>query len=294
MSLAHPRSRGPVAIATCAAVAGTEPDDLQLIQALDRRGIAAEHVVWDKDDVDCTSFQLVVIRSTWDYPKRHTEFLKWAARLRRVLNPLPILRWNTDKRYLADLAARGLPVIPTRFLAPGEPFEPPVEPFVVKPAISCGAKETARYEVGQRSRACEHVQRLSASGQTVLIQPYLSAIAAAGEVALNFIGGAYSHSVRRGPVLKQAGVVRGGETVASNIRAYEASPAELALAQKALGALPCAPADLLYARVDLAPGPAGEPLILEVELTEPSLFLGFSESAAERLAQAIASALAAG
>jgi hypothetical protein len=107
-----------VAIATCAAVAGVEMEDLLLIEALRRKGINAVHAIWNDPAVDWLSFSLVVIRSTWDYPDFHAEFLAWAGKLRRVLNPLPILRWNTDKRYLNDLGSAGLPVIPTRFLKP--------------------------------------------------------------------------------------------------------------------------------------------------------------------------------
>jgi glutathione synthase/RimK-type ligase-like ATP-grasp enzyme len=288
---AGPR-RGPVAIASCKAVAGTEEDDLRVIDALGRRGVDAVHAAWDDPGVDWPSFQLAVVRSTWDYPDRRDEFLAWAARLRRVLNPLSILRWNTDKRYLDDLARAGLPVIPTRFLQPGDVFEPPPWPFVVKPAVSCGAKATARYRAGDGTGAGGHVRRLQAGGRTVMIQPYQSAIEAEGETAVLFIGGAYSHSIRRGALLKEIGQTPKAEMTPLGVRAHRATAAERSLAEKALSAVPGGPSELLYARVDLAPGPAGQPLLLELELTEPSLFLGFGEGSAERLADGIAAALA--
>jgi glutathione synthase/RimK-type ligase-like ATP-grasp enzyme len=280
-----------VAIATCTAVVGKEQDDLLLINALRRRGVATVHAAWDDVHVDWPSFALVVVRSTWDYPDRRDEFLARSARLRRVLNPLPVLRWNTDKRYLDDLARAGLPVIPTEFLAPADTFEPPSWPFVVKPAVSCGAKQTARYDAAEGAEARAHVRQLQARGRTVMIQPYLSDIEATGEVALMFVDGVYSHSVRRGALLKHPGLIHEGELVPLNIREYEATAEERALAQRALAAVP-ASAPLLYARVDLVPGPRGQPLILEVELTEPSLFLGFCPASVERLAEAIVSALA--
>jgi hypothetical protein len=146
------RSRDAVAIATCSAVAGKEKDDLQVIRALGERGVTAVHAAWDDPCVDWRSFSLVVIRSTWDYPERRDEFLTWAAQLHTMLNPLPVLQWNTDKHYLSDLGRAGLPVIATTFLEPGEPFEPPAWPFVVKPAVSCSAKNTARYSAGDASR----------------------------------------------------------------------------------------------------------------------------------------------
>jgi hypothetical protein len=125
-----------------------------------------------------------------------------------------------------------------------------------------------------------------------MVQPYLSAIESQGEVALVFIGGAYSHSVRRGALLKHPGMIHEDKMVPLNIRHYEATAAERALAKQALSLLPDDWPELLYARVDLAPGPAGKPLILEVELTEPSLFLSFCPAAVEELAKGIVSTLA--
>jgi glutathione synthase/RimK-type ligase-like ATP-grasp enzyme len=285
---------GPVAIASCTAVVGKDEDDLRLISALAKRGIAAVHAAWDDDLVNWQSFPLVIIRSTWDYPERRDEFLARVSGLRRVLNPLPILQWNTDKHYLQDLARAGLPVIPTHFLGPTDFFDPPLWPFVVKPAVSCGAKQTARYLAGDNDLARKHVRQLQTAGRTVMVQPYLSKIEAEGEAALMFIDGQFSHSIRRGALLKQAGLVHEGETIPLNVRAYEATAEEQALAVRALSASPPGSSPLLYARVDLAPGLDGQPLILEVELTEPSLFLEFSPNAVDLLADAIVSALVSG
>jgi glutathione synthase/RimK-type ligase-like ATP-grasp enzyme len=280
-----------VAIATCAEVVGRESDDLRVIEALRRRGVAAVHAVWDDSEVDWPAFALVVIRSTWDYPERRGAFLAWAKQLRRVLNPLPILRWNTDKRYLDDLARAGLPVIPTRFLEPADAFEPPPPPFVVKPAVSCGAKDTARYEAADEASAWDHVRRLQTSGRTVMVQPYLSDIEAKGEVAVLFIGGAYSHSICRGALLIHSGSAESEAALPLNVRGHEATSEELSLAEQVMAQLPGDSSALLYGRVDLVPGPDGKPLILEVELTEPSLFLDFSKGGVERLADCIVTAL---
>ncbi len=281
-----------VAIATCAAVAGVEMEDLLLIEALGRRGINAVHAIWNDSAVDWSSFPLVVIRSTWDYPDFHGEFLAWAGKLRRVFNPLPILRWNTDKRYLNDLDRAGLPVIPTRFLEPGDVFDPPSSPFVIKPAVSCGAKDTARYDASSIAKACEHVRRLQANGRTVLVQPYLADIEEKGEVAIMFLGGTYSHSIRRGALLNDIGLPNDGQTVPLNVQTHEATKEERSLAEEVMLHIPGEAADLLYGRVDLVPGPNGKLMVLEVELTEPSLFLDFSTGGIERLADAVASACA--
>jgi glutathione synthase/RimK-type ligase-like ATP-grasp enzyme len=281
---------GPVALATCAAVAGTEEDDLRVIETLGRRGIVAIHAVWNDPKVDWRSFRLVVVRSTWDYIERRSAFLTWADKLPRVFNPAPVLRWNTDKHYLADLAKAGLPVISTRFLAPGDTFKLPPAPFVIKPSISCAAKDTARYEPGEKA-ALDHVQRLQAQGCTVMVQPYLSQIETAGEVAVIFIGGAYSHSIRRSALLKAGAGPDQAQALPLNVHRYDAARQELQLAEHVMRHLPVDPADLLYARVDLVPGRNGDPLILEVELTEPALFLAFSDGGADRLAHAIVAAL---
>jgi hypothetical protein len=285
-----PPQPAAVAIATCGAVAGVEREDLQVIEALSRRGINAVHAVWNDPAVDWSLFPLVVIRSTWDYPDLHREFLAWADQLRSVLNPLPILRWNTNKRYLGDLAGAELPVIPTHFLGPEDVFEPPSSSFVVKPAVSCGAKDTARYDATSIAKARDHVRRLQASGCTVLVQPYLAAVEAKGEVAIMFIGGAYSHSIRRGALLNDIGLPEDGQIMPLNVQTYEATPEERSLAEKVMLHIPGDPADLLYGRVDLVPGPNGKAMILEVELTEPTLFLEFSNGGVERLADRIASA----
>src|SRR5205814_2045769 len=124
--------------------------------SLRRQEIEAVHAVWDDSAVDWSLFRLVVIRSTWDYPERHAAFLAWVDSLPRVLNPAEVVRWNTDKRYLADLARAGFPTVPTRFLAPADAFDPPSNPFVVKPAVSCAARDTARYEAGDEVQPREH------------------------------------------------------------------------------------------------------------------------------------------
>ena len=286
-----------IAIATCAEVVNKDYDDLQVIAALRRRGLHAVHAVWDDPRVDWPAYSLVVVRSTWDYPDRCGEFLAWAGRQRRVLNPLSILQWNTNKRYLDDLAAAGMPVVPTRFLEPGDSFDPPSGPFVVKPSISCGAKDTARYSAEEIAPAQSHVLRLQSAGRTVMIQPYLSGIETTGEISLIYIGGVYSHSICRDPSLKHSGPPHKNEVTPlsvdgyENVRNHEPTTNERSLAEQAMAYVLRREPNLLYARVDLIPGPNGEPSILEVELTEPTLFLAqFSPNGVERLAECIARA----
>lgn len=283
--------RPAIALASCSAVAGQDSDDLAVIAALRRRGVVAVHATWDDPACDWSAFDLVVVRSTWDYPARHAAFLAWAATLPRVFNPYPVLRWNTDKRYLDDLAAAGLPVIPTRFLGASDPFEPPATPFVVKPAVSCGAMDTARYEPGEHARARAHVRRLQAEGRTVMVQPYLEGIDTRGEVGVCFLGSSFSHAIRRGALLERGAPASEDHPLPFTVARHPPTAAERTLAEQSLRHVPGGRSAVLYARVDLAPGPDGEPIILEVELTEPALFLDFSDGGADRLAEGIVRAL---
>lgn len=277
-----------VALATCAEVAEGDEDAPALIAALADRGIAGVPAVWDDGTVDWAGFDLVVVRSTWDYAERRDAFLAWAAALPRVLNELDVLRRNTDKRYLRELERAGVPVVPTRFLEPGENFEAPHGHFVVKPAVSAGARHSARYEPGQAAEAQAHVARLHGLGRAVMVQPYVDGVETHGETALVYIGGSYSHSVRKAPLLLPGQAPGEALYLEEEVEAARPSQAECAVADAALR---LGPEGLLYARVDLVPGPEG-PVVLEVELTEPSLWLGYAVGAADRFADAIAEAVA--
>ena len=277
--MARPR----VALATCRGLPDLFEDDAALPAALAAVGVDAQPAVWDDPAVDWAAFDLVVVRSTWDYVPRREEFVAWARSVPRLANPADVVAWNTDKRYLRDLAAAGVPVVPTQWVEPGEPYDPPAGEHVVKPAVSASAADTARYAAGQDSRA--HVARMQAAGRTAMVQPYLTAIEEAGETSVLHVGGRYSHAARKAPVL----VPDLDDPDDVEITAREPSVAELALAQAALAAVPGGP--LLFSRTDLVPGPDGEPLLLELELTEPCLFLATAPAAAERLAEAVAAAV---
>lgn len=275
------RARPRVGLATSAGYPGLHVDERLVLAPLDRLGVAAEVVRWDDEGVDWAAYDLVVVRSTWDYTVRREEFLAWAASVPRLANPAAVLTWNTDKRYLAELAAAGVPVVPTAFVAPGQAYDVPAHEHVVKPTVSAGARDTRRFAAGEDSMP--HASGLLEAGRTVMVQPYQAAVDAAGETALLFFLGAHSHAARKAPVLVP--------TLASpdqvEIAPREASPAELEVAGAALAAVPHEES-LLYARVDLVPGPDGAPLVMELEVTEPSLFLTQSPGAADRFAQAVA------
>jgi glutathione synthase/RimK-type ligase-like ATP-grasp enzyme len=271
-----------VALATSAQIPDGDEDAIGLIAVLAARGIEAVSAVWDDAAIDWHEFDLVVVRSTWDYAERRGEFLRWAESLPRVANPAPILRWNTDKQqYLADLERAGVAVVPTRFIPPGAPFERPDEPFVLKPAISAGGRNSAWFDPADEGEARALVSRLHGQGRTAMIQPYLGDIS---ETALIYVGGSCSHAVRRRVPLPRASE-RAVFYLEETVSPFAPSASELAIAERALAV---APGELLYGRVDLV----GDS-VLELEVTEPSLYLSLGRAATELFADAIARAAAA-
>jgi glutathione synthase/RimK-type ligase-like ATP-grasp enzyme len=280
-----------VALVTCSAVPDLDPDDRLLLGPLADRAVSVAPAVWDDPTVDWASFDLVVLRSTWDYASRRDEFVAWADRVPRLVNPAGVVAWNTDKRYLRELESGGVPVIATTWIEPDDVWSMPAEgEWVIKPAVSAGGKDTGRYDASDpahRGHAATHVARLQAAGRLVMVQPYLPAVDSYGETAVLFLGGEYSHSIRKDPLLGGPDLGDVELYRAEEITARLPTPSELSVAEKALAVVPGGPDQLLYARIDLIPGLDGEPLLVELELTEPSLFLRTSSAAADRLADAI-------
>jgi hypothetical protein len=275
-----------IAFVTCSEIPELDPDDRLVFEPLAALDIAVEPAVWDDPSVDWNRFDLAVLRSTWDYAPRRSEFLSWAQTVPRLANDAATVGWNTDKGYLDELA--GLAVVPTAWIKPGDVWAAPASgEWVIKPAISAGSKDTGRYDLAdpaERDHAEKHVRRLTETGLVTMIQPYLDAVDTYGETALIFIGGTYSHAIRKGPLLDGPDFGVEGLYKVEDITPREPSPAERDLAAKVVAARA---SETLYARVDLVPGPDGEPLLIELELTEPSLFFGHGPGSAARFAAAI-------
>ena len=269
-----------IALATCELWPDLDVDGPELIAALTAEGLVVELHAWDSE-VDWAGFDLVVIRTTWDYWDRHEKFLAWTRSVPRLANSGEIVAWNIDKTYLRRLADAGIPIVPTIWLEPGEAFESPAEPFVIKPSVSAGARDTAAYEGGDRS-AQAHVARLHAAGKTVMVQPYMHSVDADGETALLVFDGQFSHAARKSAVLS----IGGGEPELGSWSMEPRTPidAEVEMAMRVVETAQCWGDDLLYARVDLLPGP----VLIELEVMEPALFLGFAPGSAQRFAQAVA------
>ncbi|GAA1833323.1 hypothetical protein [Actinomadura chokoriensis] len=279
-----------IAFATCSWLPGGSDDVRDLTGALASLGVEAEPVIWD-GGADWSRYDLVVIRSTWDYTSRRDAYVAWAEGLPHVLNPAEIIRWNTDKRYLRDLADAGLPVVPTLWDPEDIPSDWPE--YVIKPAVSIGSGDTARWGPGEEEQARAHLRSLRDAGRTAMVQPYLAAVDTAGETALVFCDGEYSHAGRKAQILTAGAGVQGSvrdDATRGQVTAATATEAELDVANRALAAVPGG-ADLLYARVDLIPGPDGTPMIIELELTEPNLYLHHGAGSADRFAKAIAARL---
>lgn len=278
-----------IALATCRGLPRGNEEFPPLIEALGRLGARAEAVIWDEGSVDWAGFDAVVIRGTWDYQMKLEAFLAWTEAVSeqtRLLNPATTVRWNTDKVYLRDLVAAGVPVVPTYWPERGLPE---LGDFVVKPSVSAGGMNAKRFDAGARDAAQVHADKIRAQGKTVMVQPYVASVDDRGETALLFFNGELSHSVSKGPLLARDGskTPRFGQGAVA-VRAAE--PDEVAAAERALAAVPGDEA-LTYARVDLVRGDGGAPWVLEIELTEPALFITHADGAADRLAAAIAQKL---
>jgi len=279
-----------VALVTCRDLPALDPDDRPLAAALAERGLAVAIVAWDDPAFDWSSTRLALLRNPWDYFHRIDEFLAWAARVERVTrleNPLAVVRWNLHKGYLVELAARGAPVVPTAVVRRGERFDLARRAaaggwrrIVIKPAVSADSWETHVVAAAELAAAQAHLDRLAAE-RDVLVQPFLDAVESDGERCLVFLDGSYSHAVRKNPI------TRGGRwTGLPEGTPVAAAPDELAAAERVLAAAGLGP--LLYARVDLVRGAADDPLLLELELAEPTLFLADAPAGLARLADAVA------
>ncbi len=282
-----------LALVTAIAAFGLDEDLEPLRTACAQAGITASIVAWDDMTVSWARFDAALLRSPWDYVDRLPEFLVWCertARLTALWNPPDVVRWNTDKRYLGELAARGLPVIESHFLAPGDdPASlPDLAEFVVKPTVGAGSRDAQRYLRADRPAALAHARRLLDQGRHVLVQPYLKAVDEQGETALLFFQGQFSHAIRKAPLLKRGEDATSAMFKAASITARQPSAAELDVAARVLAALPFD--TLAYARVDLLPSDNG-PQLLELELTEPSVFLPYGDGAAARFAAVLAARL---
>ncbi|MBK1788202.1 ATP-grasp domain-containing protein [Prauserella cavernicola] len=276
----------------CARLPEGDGDEAGAQLALADVGVGTRWAVWDDPGEDFTDADLVILRATWDYSARRDAFLDWCASVAALRNAADVVRWNTDKAYLLDLAGAGIPIVPTQLLGPGDAPDWPDGDVVVKPSVGAGSRGAARFGTAQRAEATAHLSSLREAGHSVLLQPYQHDVDREGETALVFFGGGYSHAFTKGAMLTGAQYDESGLFVTEKLGLAEPEAAYRALAEDVLDATAArfgiGRSELLYARVDVVRTDGGTPAILELELAEPSL--GFRQAgpgSAARFASAV-------
>ena len=261
-----------------------------LRSAMSDLGLEPKVCCWEDSDADWEHFALVVAMYTWGYVTRRHEFLAWTKRIEErttLVNSAAHIQWSSDKRYLQDLSAKGVPVVPTSWARPGEAWSPPAEDYVVKPCVASGGLGAARYRDSSWGLAQAHVRRLHEAGHTVMVQPYQDSVDTSGETAVVFIGDRISHAVQKSALL----VADAGEVdrlwEREVICPIEATSEQRRVANAALAAVVDGLGPTAYARVDSVEDRRGGAQVLELELIEPSLFLTAAEGSAGRLAEVL-------
>ncbi|WP_394935586.1 RimK family alpha-L-glutamate ligase [uncultured Ilumatobacter sp.] len=283
-----------IGLVTAIGAAGLDPDLEPLRIALLENGADVEVVSWDDDEVEWAYFEAIILRSTWDYADRIVEFRAWldvVDQQTRIVNPFSVVAWSIDKHYLNDLAREGVAVAPMTFVEVGDvvpSFDPAVEVFVVKPAVGAGSSGGRRC---MPNEVADHVLMLHGMGHAAIVQPYLEMIDTHGETALVYLGNGgdlvYDHAFRKSAILRSTDVeLEGGVLAKEEISDRTASDIERSLAETALSCQSVrALGPLAYARVDVVPTRNG-PVLLELELVEPSLYFRSSAGSDVRAAQA--------
>lgn len=272
-----------IALVTCDPMPEPDPDEGLLENAIREAGGEPVSVGW-RSDFDWSSVALAVPRTTWDYYRHHDEFLAWAERVdaaTTLLNPLSVIRANTDKRYLATLERAGVPVVPTAVVEPGDPIdlgalldERGWDAVVLKPTVGAASHRARR--ASRSDLADEHLANLARDGGA-LVQPLMSGVVEPGEHSCVHIDGELSHVIRKEPRLE-------GDHESVSERAI---PLPDGAADTVARALATIDEPLLYGRVDVVRADDGTWVVMELELTEPSLFLKQHPPAIGRLAEAM-------
>ena len=274
-----------VAIASCAVLPEPDPDEAPLTEALRAVGMRVETLGWDDPAADFSRARITLVRSTWNYPEApgsFATFIDRAAAVTTLYNGPQTIHWNLHKRYLLALERASVPVVPTRLVTRGETTslqtimrDLGAKRAVVKPAISAASRATLRVDEEDSAAGEAHLRALAAH-EDVLVQPYLASVEGHGERAVVWIDGTVTHAVRKSP--RFAG---GAESVST---AVDVAPDEIALAEKAIAV---APGPLIIARIDVARGDDGRPMVMELELIEPSLYFVQSPVALSRYVAAV-------
>lgn len=285
-----------IALVTCAEAREHDTDLPFLVRSLGDRGIIADIVDWDNASVDWAKYASAIVRSPWDYHRRYNEFVQWLHMVstKTVLhNSANIIEWNTDKVYLGELADAGIPVIPTTYVRGAEDIvlisnDGLLEKdIVVKPTVSAGSNNTERHEESP-VKAAAHLGSLIDAGKVAMVQPYQRFIDEQGETGMLYFNGEFSHAFRKGAILATGDNIKNGLYTEEDISErtprsaeYELGESVMAYVVQKFGVAP------LYARVDVVRGSGGFPVLMELELAEPSLYVHFDADSPARFAAAV-------
>lgn len=277
-----------ILLATSESIPDLTKDDQSLIAPLAKHNIEARPAIWSDANLNWSQADAILIRSCWDYHLRLKEFLAWTSALEqakvRVLNPAPMLRWNTNKIYLRELEEKGVPIVPTLWPEPGFQLKQELqarkwERAVVKPRVSATAYRTLLTSPDNTGDAQTLINDLI-RGPGAMVQEFLEEVQSHGEWSLIFFSGQFSHAVVKTP---KSGDFRSQEEFGGDIRNTPPSKSLIQTASRALAAIHPTP---LYARVDGVES-RGQFRLMELELIEPALYLNLADGAAERFADAI-------
>ena len=262
-------------------------DDL-LVAPFAAQGYEVDTISWHQSETDFSVYEAVIVCSPWDYQQYEAEFVACLKRIdqqSRLMNSLPLMEWNLNKRYLKDLEAAEVHVLPTRWLAGFEQSaiaaaftEFACEELVIKPCVSANADDTFRLTPEGLTLSAGELAECFAQREC-MVQPFVTSVTEQGEVSLFYFAGELSHAILKRP---KAGDFRVQEEHGGSLQAITPEPAMLSNAQAALNAMPD---DYLYARVDLL-WFAGEWRIIELELIEPSLYFNLDEQSPQRFVNA--------
>lgn len=271
-----------------------------LLDSLRARGAVADAVIWHEETWSAADYDLLVLRSPWDYPERPVEFHDWLVRASaqtKVVNSTRTVEWNLDKQYLGELERAGIRVVPTAYCASVDEVRAALAGFdpdagiVVKPAVSAGARDTGLFHAGDAA-ASALAEKIVARGAVAMIQPEIAELSQGQEKALYVIEGAFTHAIAKGALLERGGGFKGGQYVENPVL-VEATPAEIAFAAEVLRAVQAVTGEAmpLYARVDTVDSAEFGLVVLEVELVEPALNLHVAPAAIAPVTDAILRAL---
>lgn len=271
-------------------------DDQLAIAPLKKLGFSVEPLVWDNDFNDINSFDGLIFRSCWNYHQKYEQFLKWMADLKeykgRIFNPLDMSLWNLNKKYLLDLSQLGASVPKTEWISKETVLATNdlktildrinSDQVVIKPAVSLNGNDTY-LESSQEISKIEVLLKKLPKDRDILIQEFIPEIKTAGEISLIFFNNEFSHAIRKTPSANEFRIHSeyGGQRAPVN--------PNLDLIKQAQDILKMVNKPLLFSRVDVVETAKGA-MLIELEIIDPMLFLGYADGAPNRFAEAIANA----